>query len=506
MAGDGSGAVREVVREVLAATPGGCTWLLPVHGAGGAIVDFRVAAASGQGRDLYRRGVGRVDALLSKLYPGMVGGPLWRLYGEVVTTGVAGTLPDYRHQEKRAGIVAESLFDVSVYPVLGGLLVWWQRLDEDQRRLEKAELLGSLGWAEYDLTTGRSEWSAGMFRIFERDPELGPMSLADQSAAMVSEDRPISETAWQTLDSGAASDVTVRFRLGGTVKHLRILSDVARDADGSPLKIQAVVQDVTAREDSRTAIERLSDQLRTREMSALAEHRLAAQLQNMIQPVPMDPFPLDGLQAILSYLPAERAMRVSGDWYHAHALPDGWVVLAIGDVAGHGLEAASGMAYLRFGLVAWLSIGIRDPTVLAAHMNRLSGQLDITGTAIIAMYRPATRTLHWVRAGHMPPMLARAGSAGPLERPPGLLLGADPDAVYPAVTTQLRAGDLVLFYTDGLVERRRGGGAERLERVKLALSAASTQADERMLVHLRNRLSEPSPDDDTCMLVARVSP
>lgn len=303
----------------------------------------------------------RVGARLSELYPSMVGGPLWQLYQQVMVTGQPGQLPDFRYEEKRAGVIAESLFDVSVRRVLGGLLVCWQRLDEDQRRMEKAELLGSLGWAEYDLTTGRSQWSPGMYRIFERDPALGPLSRAEQAAALVPEDFGLREAAWQTLDSGATSDVTVRFRAGTSVKYLRILSDTARDADGAPLKIYAVVQDVTARVDSRTAIEQLSDQLHTREMTALAEHRLAGQLQNLIQPVPREPFPLAGLEAMVSYLPAESAVRVGGDWYHAQTLPDGQVALAVGDVAGHGLEAASGMAHLRFAPVAWLSIGIRDP-------------------------------------------------------------------------------------------------------------------------------------------------
>jgi serine phosphatase RsbU (regulator of sigma subunit) len=388
--------------------------------------------------------------------------------------------------------------------MLGGVLVWWQRLDEDQRRLEKAEALASLGWAEYDLASGRNVWSAGMFRIFERDPNSGPMTRAEQSAAMVPEDRPISEAAWQSLDSGATADVTARFRLGGSVKHLRILADVARDADGTPLKIQAVVQDVTAREDSRTAIERLSHQLRTREITALAEHRLAAQLQNLIQPVPRVPFSLPGLRAAVSYLPAERATQVGGDWYHAAGLSDGTVVLAIGDVAGHGLGAANGMAHLRFALVAWLSIGIHDPGRLLTHLNRLSLQLGITGTAVIACYQPATKALHWARAGHPPPLLARRGSADELDRPPGLLLGAEAEAAFPAVTVELHPDDLLLLYTDGLVERRPAAGTYRLEQVLRALSAATEHPDEQALRLLRDRLHEPSPDDDTCMLAVRV--
>ncbi|MEU1686585.1 SpoIIE family protein phosphatase [Micromonospora sp. NPDC005707] len=498
--------VVAAVRQVLATIPVGCTWLLPVRAPDGAVVDFLVAAVSVQGRDVHGRGAGRVGQPLSTLYPGMVAGPLWRAYHEVLATGEPAHLPDFRYAGRGAGVVTDSVFDVSVHRVLGGLLVWWQRLDEHRLRLARTELLGSLGWAEYDLVTGRSEWSPGMYRIFERDPALGPMSRADQGAALLPADQGLREAAWQTLDSGAASDVTVRFHAGGTVKHLRILSDVARDEGGAPVKVYAVVQDVTAREDSRSAIEQLRDQLRTRETTALAEHRLAGQLQNLIQPVPREPVTLAGLEVLVGYLPAERALRVGGDWYHAETLPDGSVLLAVGDVAGHGLEAASGMAHLRFALVAWLSIGIRDPAVLLGHMNRLCGQLAITATAVLAVFDPATRHLTWARAGHPLPLLSRAGATGDLGRPAGMLLGADLATRYPVVTTELRGDDVLLLYTDGLTERRVGNPEDRLAEVRAALAALSGRPGARPLARLRDALHRPSPDDDTCTLAVRVLP
>ncbi|MEU8166789.1 PP2C family protein-serine/threonine phosphatase [Micromonospora sp. NPDC049004] len=497
--------VEAVVREILAVVPAGCTWLVPVPDDHRAAADFRIAATSGQSHDIYGRGVDRVGARLSELYPSMVGGPLWQLYQQVLATGSSGRLADFRYVEKRTGVVADSLFDIHVHRVLGGLLVSWQRLDEDRRRMDHTELLGSLGWAEYDLASGVSQWSPGMYRIFERDPALGPLSRTEQAAALLPDDYMLSETAWQTLDSGASSDVTVRFQTAGAVRYLRILSDVSRDADGAPLKIHAVVQDVTARVDSRTAIERLSDQLRTREMTALAEHRLAGQLQNLIQPVPRDPFPLAGLEAVVNYLPAESTARVGGDWYHAQSLPDGKVVLAVGDVAGHGLDAASGMAHLRFALVAWLSIGIRDPSVLLGHLNQLCGQLSITATAVVAVYDPATRVLCWGRAGHMVPLLSRAGATAPLDRPPGLLLGAGDDDAYPVLAPRLNPGDVVLFYTDGLVERR-APEQDLLPQVRETLSALTATPGEQPLARLRDLLNHPSPDDDTCTLAVRVLP
>jgi serine phosphatase RsbU (regulator of sigma subunit) len=503
---DAGDPLAAAVREILAAVPAGCTWLVPITGEDGVVVDFRVAAASGSGRDIYGRGVTRVGARLTELYPGMVDDPLWQVYLGVLDTGEPGHLPQYGYVENRAGVVADSVFDVTVHRAAGGLLVSWQRIDEDRRRLARTELLGRLGWAEYDLTTGRSEWSPGMYRIFDRDPALGPMSQAEQRAAVLPDDHGVRETAWQTLDSGAASDVTVRFRTGGSVKYLRILSDVARDAGGAPLKIYAVAQDITATQDSRTEIEQLSDQLRRREMTALAEHRLAGQLQSLIQPVPSDPVVLADLQVMVSYLPAESATRVGGDWYHAQVLPDGQIILAVGDVAGHGLQAATGMAHLRFALVGWLSIGVHDPGVLLSHLNRLSGQLKITGTALVAVYEPESRTLRWGRAGHMPPLLSRAGAAESLPRLPGLLLGAEDDAAYPVAVDRLHGDDLLLFYTDGLIERRDGHPGDQLAEVGRMLSAASVATGRRPLAQLARRLRVASVDDDICTLLVRVMP
>ena len=209
--------VVRVVREMLAVIPAGCTWLLPVRAADGAVTDFRVAATSGRSHDLLHRGTSRVDAVLSELYPSIVDGPLWRVYREVLDSGEPAELVEWPYEEQRAGVAAHSRYDVDVTPVLGGLMVWWRRVDDDRQRLAKTELLGSLGWTEYDVVTGRSVWSPGMYRIFGRSPQEGPLSRAAQAAAMLPEDRGVAETAWQTLDTGATSDVTVRFRVGEAV-------------------------------------------------------------------------------------------------------------------------------------------------------------------------------------------------------------------------------------------------------------------------------------------------
>jgi serine phosphatase RsbU (regulator of sigma subunit) len=226
----------------------------------------------------------------------------------------------------------------------------------------------------------------------------------------------------------------------------------------------------------------------------------------MIQPLPAEPFALGDLEAMVSYLPAESAIQVGGDWYHTQTLADGRVLLALGDVVGHGLRAATGMAHLRYALIAWASIGIGDPGTLLRHMNGLCLQLNTTATAIIAAYDPRTRDLRWARAGHFAPLIARAGQARTLPLPDGMLLGARLDAEFRVVTERLHGDDLVLFYTDGLVERRGRSSAELIGNVMDVLADESTEPDDGCLKRLRARLHYGSTDDDTCALAIRVLP
>ena len=102
--------------------------------------------------------------------------------------------------------------------------------------------------------------------------------------------------------------------------------------------------------------------------------------------------------------------------------------------------------------------------------------------------------------------LARGGAVCELERPKGLLLGADDAAVYQVLTSRLRTEDLILFYTDGLVERRSASTDVMLERVKQALAEVSADPGPHPLTHLRGLLHFASPDDDTCTLALRVCP
>lgn len=142
------------------------------------------------------------------------------------------------------------------------------------------------------------------------------------------------------------------------------------------------------------------------------------------------------------------------------------------------------------------------------HLNRLlSDTSDVTASALVGCYRPAGRTLTWSQAGHPPPLLAHAGTAGPLPRPKGMLLGARPDSSYATASITLAPDDVLLLYTDGLIEHRTGldldDGVRHLATAftkALASPASASQLDD-VIAGLR----QANPDDDTCILAARPS-
>jgi serine phosphatase RsbU (regulator of sigma subunit) len=284
-------------------------------------------------------------------------------------------------------------------------------------------------------------------------------------------------------------------------------SDRIAGAAGRPLRVHGIVQDATARETSARRLAEVERQHAEHRRSLHAEHELAALLQQVILPVPECPVELPGVKVAVRYLPAGQESLVGGDWYHAAALRDGSVLLAIGDVAGHGTQAATTMAQLRYSLRA-LAVTTTDPAVLLGHLNRLTCDLDeerpeTAATAIVARYEPALRRLTWAQAGHPPPLLSRGGRTRPLPRPTGPMLGVVEDAAYECAELRLAVGDVLLLYTDGLVEYRGRGMDEGLDAVIRTVDEAVAVSPLQPLPELVSRLQRANPDDDTCILAIR---
>ena len=228
------------------------------------------------------------------------------------------------------------------------------------------------------------------------------------------------------------------------------------------------------------------------------EHASVVALQAAILPRELPP--VHGADLAAAYVAGADNLDVGGDWFDAFALPDGAVAIAIGDVAGKGIEAAQVMAQLRSaGRVA--ALGGQDPAGVLSAQNTLmlAGGLGPFATTVFGVYRPATGVLAWASAGHLPPLVASGDQVSLLtghERPP---LGFVREPGYGTAETTLAPGDRFVLYTDGLVERRGETIVDGLDRLtRLVPRGGGAQAACRALLDVLGVGS--GGGDDVCVL------
>ena len=179
-------------------------------------------------------------------------------------------------------------------------------------------------------------------------------------------------------------------------------------------------------------------------------HATARALQETF--LPSIPAHAAGLKKAAAYLPANAA-TMGGDWFDVFPV-EGGTCLVVGDIGGHGLQAAALMAEVRSAIRAFASYD-PDPAVVVRRTNRMLCQLhpDATATLVVGVWNPVART--WVRcnAGHPPSLLCRRGGCAYLSsQHRNVLLGADPAWDYRAEAEELHPDTTLLMYTDGLVE------------------------------------------------------
>jgi serine phosphatase RsbU (regulator of sigma subunit)/PAS domain-containing protein len=235
-----------------------------------------------------------------------------------------------------------------------------------------------------------------------------------------------------------------------------------------------------------------------------AEHRIVEQLQRTIIPERLPALP--GVQLAAAYRPAEIEVDVGGDWYDAFVAPDGSVIVVVGDVAGHGIEAASLTGQVRNALRAYANEDCEPATILGRLHNLLHAQERMhMVTAFVARHDVRSSTLTWARAGHPPPLLLHPdGTTRWLDDVNGAPLGLAL-AAFGSATTELPAGSLLVCYTDGLIERRDrvldDGLAWLRDRVReYAENDLETICDKLVGDPF---VSHPAPDD-MCVLVLRT--
>jgi serine phosphatase RsbU (regulator of sigma subunit)/integral membrane sensor domain MASE1 len=235
------------------------------------------------------------------------------------------------------------------------------------------------------------------------------------------------------------------------------------------------------------------------------EHAIAAVLQRAIMPAAAAVIP--GLEIGASYRQAGTTQQLGGDWYDALALPGQRAYLAVGDVVGHGLTAAEDMTQLR-NAGRTLAIAGYQPAGLLEELARVtdwatSGKFATVAAAII---EPDVSLVTYATAGH-PPILIRRAKTGTVEIPPPAegpalcLPGEDDLPRYTQGRTGFDVGDIMLMYTDGLIERRGEDLEEGITRVAERLRAWPPGAPlGRLCDELIAGLGTEPQLDDMCVL------
>ncbi|MEU0371703.1 SpoIIE family protein phosphatase [Streptomyces sp. NPDC006283] len=414
----------------------------------------------------------------------------------------AARLPAERTAES-----AGPLLDVRVLPVdTDRTIVLWHTYTDRRTAVGRAVgRLQGLALFEDDLATGRSTWTDQTYAIFGMERGSPPVPLSGLGPRVHPDDADeLAELLTDLVDrrKGAAAVVRV-VRQDGGLRHVRIAAEPL--LHGAALSgITGVYQDISAEYHTEIALTATFDQLTAVRAQASLRHRLVLQLQQAIVPEVPSLTKLQGLGAAARYRPAAQEYRVGGDWYDILPLPGGQVLMAVGDIAGHGIDAATGMVALRNALRGLAFTG-HSPGRLMAWLNEvtLHAAGHPTATAVCALYDPEDRTLRWASAGHLPLLLLREGTAQLLEPPYDLLLGAVPSPVYREQTTQLRCGDTLLLYTDGLVERRHGGLDQGLAALcRTAEELTSCGIDEQVDRLLSAATGDT--DDDTSVIAIRL--
>jgi hypothetical protein len=239
-----------------------------------------------------------------------------------------------------------------------------------------------------------------------------------------------------------------------------------------------------------------------------SEHQVAETLQRSLLPkLPAIP----GLDLAARYLAGGSGQEVGGDWFDAFPVSGGRVGIAVGDVIGHDLAAASAMAQIRAALRAYAVDGDPPKTVI----NRLDHLVDALGltqlvTVVYGVLDPpapdGSRLLTHTNAGHLPPLLRTAsGQVQQISGGDSIVIGAPLAVDHSQAEQRLEPGSTLLLFTDGLVEVPGRSLEETLDELAATLAAQDPGADpESVCDHVLASASSRELRDDIALLAIRI--
>ncbi|MGN6692832.1 MAG: SpoIIE family protein phosphatase [Aquihabitans sp.] len=437
------------------------------------------------------------------------------LFARVRSTGQPFTAEVMPFDLLRNGFIEETFFQFCYSPILegdevGGVLdisVETTREVVAERRLNQIAKLASAMVAARDITEvsasavaaigGEADVAAAELRLWARgqlvpvatSEALGHHGIRDEDFVGVSgSDAVVLDAGWRT--GMPAHHVAVGVGSGESSGVLVLELNPLRAFDVSHRSFVELL--------GRTVGAALENAFRR--SVELGEQRLISDTLQAAMLAPASDLPTVAAR----YRPAAGQLSVGGDWYDVISLPDGRRALVVGDCVGHGLHAATAMGQLRSASRALLLEG-RSPVEVVEAMDRFAGSVSggDCATMACAVIDLEAGTATYACAGHLPPLLVQDGTGVWLEGGRGAPLAVLSEPRTEAVA-DIAPGDLLVLYSDGLVERRNEVIDVGLERLKAAAQDHAGQAVQTVADALIADLLEPRPQDDVVLLVKRV--
>jgi len=235
-----------------------------------------------------------------------------------------------------------------------------------------------------------------------------------------------------------------------------------------------------------------------------AEKRVADTLKDAFVQKPLPALPAVSFSA--TYTPAAEEAKVGGDWYDVVELDARRVLVVVGDVAGHGLDAAVAMVRARQELVA-AAVGDPDPAALLVRGNvELLRQRARMVTAVCALADARAFRFTYATAGHPPPVLVEPGRAPRLLECGGMPLGLLPNASYAGHVVQSVPGAMLVLYTDGAVEHSHDVVAGERILLDAVAQAARSRAPDAAAAIRDGIFAGRTAGDDVAILTVAFAP
>ncbi|WP_236062888.1 PP2C family protein-serine/threonine phosphatase [Streptomyces poriferorum] len=509
-------------QEVLDALPVPALLLSPVLGEDGTLEDARYLSHNPLARaDAASRfpqdsvPPWAAPALLFERFPGLVRTAIPRMLADALRLGTPQGPETVQWLVRTHSGPVRINDEVRVALCGDHFLLTWERGNR-LRMAAAAQQLVRTCWAEWNLSDDGIAPSRGFRHMLGLADDAPLPSLFDLAAAATPDSlSTLYQTLYDVILRKRTAECELRLRSSGN-RVFRMVAEPVRVAPGSLVwALRAVLIDVSTDRRRREAAQRSALEAHREHERADAVAAIADALREAVLPHFQDELDPYGLEAAAVYRPDARGAGVGGDWYKARKLPDGRLLIALGDARGHGLEAVTLMAKLRYALAGLAYTG--EPVErLTRWLNEVAcaDGNESTATAIIARYHPERALLRWTCAGHPRPVLVRDGHATQLSTPddgPGLSLGVLPGTDYTAADTPLEVGDIVLMYSDGLTERRPSDPDQDTRRFLEATERCFEEAApgaghaglQDFIERLVARLDGPHCTDDATLLALR---